>query len=218
METVLITGANRGIGLALCRQYKIMGRKVIGTCREASPALKDLEIEIIENVDITSLDRLKEVESMIPKLDLLINNAGIMSPDTIDSIDYEKMREQFEVNTLGTLKVAQTLGNKLSEGGTFGIVTSRMGSIADNSSGRQYGYRTSKSGANAVGRSLSQDWKERGVIVLLLHPGYVRTDMTGGRGLIDPEQSARGLVEIIDSKNIQQTGTFWHTNGEKLLW
>jgi NAD(P)-dependent dehydrogenase (short-subunit alcohol dehydrogenase family) len=114
--------------------------------------------------------------------------------------------------------VAKAFASKIKAGGTYGILTSRMGSIGDNTSGGQYGYRISKTAANAVGKSLAHDLKGENITVLLLHPGYVRTEMTAGNGLIDTSESAEGLYKILMEKGIEKTGTFWHTNGEELPW
>jgi NAD(P)-dependent dehydrogenase (short-subunit alcohol dehydrogenase family) len=119
---------------------------------------------------------------------------------------------------LGPLKLAKACASKLKKGAKYGIITSRMGSITDNTSGGQYGYRLSKAAANAVGKSLSEDFRSQGVTVLMLHPGYVKTDMTGGSGLIDTTESADGLFKILNEKGFENTGTFWHMNGEMLPW
>lgn len=224
MKKVVITGANRGIGLSLVQKFLNEGNEVWALCRQNSDDLKALEpssnhcLKIQENVDVTDLDILKGVAQTIGEMDILINNAGLLIGDHLESLVFNDLQKQIEVNTFAVLKVALTLGQNIKPGGTFGILTSRMGSIADNTSGGQYGYRLSKAAANAIGKSLAEDWREKPVTVLLLHPGYVRTEMTGGRGLIDPPESAQGLYDIITTKTLQETGTFWHTNGEQLDW
>jgi len=217
-KTVAITGANRGIGLALARKFHENGYKIYGLCRQGSQELRDMGAEVIENIDVTNLEALRAAEAELPELDILINNAGLLIGDSLESVEIEKIQAQFEVNTLGPLKVGMTLAKKLKSGGTLGIVTSRMGSIRDNTSGGQYGYRLSKAAANAVGKSLSEDLRRNGVCVLMLHPGYVRTEMTGGNGLIDTTESAEGLFKILTEKGIDKTGSFWHTTGEELPW
>ncbi|MCF6199228.1 MAG: SDR family oxidoreductase [Hyphomicrobiaceae bacterium] len=223
---VLITGANRGIGLEFCRQLTGRGDQVMAACRSCSSALQELKeeagdrLQLIEGADVTSdegLDSLfKSVEGA--PIDLLINNAGLMEGVTLDHLDTPSIRRQFEINAIAPLRVTQGLLDNLSKQARVCIVTSRMGSIDDNDSGGSYGYRMSKAAANMVGRSLSVDLASRGVSVALLHPGYVRTDMTGGNGLMDTNESVRGLIGIIDRLGPENTGLFWHTNGEVLPW
>ena len=128
------------------------------------------------------------------------------------------MRAQFEVSAMGPLRVVQALRSRLHAGAKVAIITSRMGSIADNTSGRMYGYRMSKAAVNIAGVSLAHDLLEQGVSVQLLHPGSVRTDMTGGHGMVEADFSVRGLIERIDAMSMQNTGTFWHAQGETLPW
>ena len=148
-------------------------------------------------------------------------NAGVLERESLGDIDeagFDSMRRQFEVNALGPLRVAQALLDNLADGAKVGIVTSRMGSVADNGSGGRYGYRASKAAVNAIGKSLAVDLQPRGIAVFLLHPGYVATDMVGGTGDVSPEQAAAQLVERLDGLTLEQTGTFWHANGSPLPW
>jgi NAD(P)-dependent dehydrogenase (short-subunit alcohol dehydrogenase family) len=224
MATTLVTGANRGIGLALCGQLKSRGDKVIGVCRRTSPELTALEVEVIDDVDVTSDDAVARLGNRVAgtRIDLLILNAGILSDDGVDRIDPElnldSVREQFEVNALAPLRVARQLVPGLQKGAKIALLTSRMGSIGDNGSGGHYGYRMSKAAMNAMGVSLARDLKARGIAVALLHPGYVRTDMTGGAGNVEPADAARGLLARIDGLTPENSGTFWHANGERLPW
>jgi NAD(P)-dependent dehydrogenase (short-subunit alcohol dehydrogenase family) len=219
MAKVVITGANRGIGLALTKKYLSEGHEVMALCRRASEELKATQAKVFQNVDVTDVNSLEKVANELDVIDILINNAGVLSVESIDNMDFLAIQKQIEVNTLAPLKVITTLGKKLKKGSLFGILTSRMGSIEDNDSGGYYGYRLSKAAANAVGKSLAMDLKPQGITVLLLHPGYVKTEMTGQQGLIDTEESARGLFKVIeDHKGLKDTGTFWHANGEKLPW
>ena len=151
-------------------------------------------------------------------IDVIINNAGILRRDNaLGEIDYESMLEQYRVNTLGPLRVTEALRDNLTEGSKVAIVTSRVGSIEDNSSGGNYGYRASKAAVNMVGTNLMHELKPRGIAVVLLHPGLVATDTTGGTG-IEPSDSARGLIQRIDELSTATSGGFWHAEGYELPW
>ena len=222
-KTALVTGSNRGIGLELCTQLKQGGFDVIATCRQSSSALNTLDVEVIENVEVSDSKSLAALASTLSdrRIDWLINNAGIADGIAMDDIDDSAIascKRLFEVNSLGPLLTTQALLNNLSDGSKVGIITSRMGSIADNDSGGSYGYRMSKAAVNAVGKSLSIDLKPQGIAVAILHPGWVRTDMTSHNGLIDTDESASGLLARMDELTLDNTGTFWHTNGEILPW
>ena len=151
-------------------------------------------------------------------LDILFNNAGIMRRNALEDLNLMTMREQYEVNSLAPLRVTAALMDRLSEGSKVAMVTSRMGSIADNDSGSHYGYRMSKAALNMGAKSLSLDLSPRGIAVCVLHPGWVRTDMTRGNGLIDADESAAGLMARIDGLTMENTGSFWHSNGDELPW
>lgn len=220
MGHAVITGANRGIGLELCRQLAARGASVIAVCRKSSPALDALSVRVEPGVDVAddaSLAALAQRLSGAP-IDVLINNAGIGDFSGLEGIDFTSVRRQFEVNAVGPLRVTLALLPLLHAGSKIAIVTSRMGSIADNSSGGSYGYRMSKAAVNAAGVSLAHDLRDRGVAVALLHPGMVGTDMTGGRG-IEPAESVRGLLARIDALTLETSGCFLHaTTGEELPW
>lgn len=219
MASILITGANRGIGLELCRQLKDRGDDVIAVCRHPSPALEELGVEIIEHIDVADEDDVEQLRYALEgrRIDVLINNAGILRGDDIDTLDYDEMMEQFRVNTLGPLRVTRALLDNLEDGSKVAIVSSRVGSVGDNGSGNNYGYRVSKAAVNMVGKNLSHDLKPRGIAVALLHPGLVATDMTGGRG-IPPAKAAAGLIQRIDALDLDNTGHFWHAEGQELPW
>ncbi len=219
MARILVTGCNRGIGLQLCKQLAARGDEVIGVCRTPSADLEDLGIRIIPGIDVSRGDAMPRLSAAIggEQLDVIINNAGILRPDALGELDYEQMVEQFKVNTLGPLRVTEALLDNLAEGSKVAIVTSRVGSIADNSSGNYYGYRASKTAVNMIGTNLMHDLKPRGIAVALLHPGLVATEMTGGQG-IAPADSARGLIDRIDGLNMANTGSFWHAEGYELPW
>ena len=226
MGNVIISGANRGIGLALATQFHRRGDNVIALCRTAGDALPELDITTLADVDVTrraTLDRLPDRlgEAGVERIDVLINNAGVLSRQALGEIDSEQathMVRQFEVNALGPLLLTQALLPMLHAGAKVAVITSRMGSVGDNTSGGAYGYRMSKAAANAAGRSLAIDLAPRGVAVALLHPGWVRTDMTGGKGLIDTAESAAGMIAVLDRLSSDNSGQFWHTNGEILPW
>ncbi|MDJ0571690.1 MAG: SDR family oxidoreductase [Pleurocapsa sp. MO_192.B19] len=221
MGTYLVTGANRGIGLEYCRQLKERGDNVIAVCRSTSDELENLGISVETDVDIT-LD--ESVANLVKRLDghsidVLINNAGIVERVSLDRLDINSIRRQFEVNALGPLKFTQALLTNLKKGSKIIMMTSRMGSIEDNTSGGSYGYRMSKVALSMAGKSLSQDLKSKGIAVAILHPGLVKTRMTGFTDSgITPEQSVKGLLARIDELNLENTGTFWHSNGEILPW
>jgi NAD(P)-dependent dehydrogenase (short-subunit alcohol dehydrogenase family) len=220
MNCAVITGANRGIGLELCRALKTQGWHVVGACRTSSAALDELDVEVVAGVDV-GLD--EGVATLVKALkgksvDLLINCAGILQSNSLDSLDFASMRTQFEINSLGPLRVTSALLPNLSDGSKVALITSRMGSVSDNTSGGQYGYRMSKCALNMAGASLAVDLRPKGIAVALLHPGFVRTEMTGGNGLIDAPESAAGLLARIDALNLANSGGFWHTNGEELSW
>ncbi|RLA32921.1 MAG: short-chain dehydrogenase [Gammaproteobacteria bacterium] len=219
MATVLVTGCNRGIGLELCRQYHVRGDNVIGVCRKSNADLNALGIRIIEDVDVSTMQGVATMSAALADvaIDIVVNNAGILRSDTLDTIDFDAMLEQYRVNTIGPLRVILALRNNLGKGAKFGILSSRVGSIEDNSSGNNYGYRCSKAAANMVGMNLRHDLAAEGVAVALLHPGLVATDMTGGRG-VTTEKSAQGLIARMDELTMETSGSFWHAEGYTLPW
>ncbi|MFQ5547532.1 MAG: SDR family oxidoreductase [Woeseia sp.] len=219
MTKVLVTGCNRGIGLQLCAQLHARGDDVIGVCRTAGPEISALGIRAIEGVDVAEATSVGNLAKALDgeSIDVLINNAGILRGDRLGSLDYDVMLEQFRVNTLGPLRVTEALLTNLHEGSKVAIVSSRVGSIEDNSSGNNYGYRASKAAVNMVGTNLRHDLAPRGIAVALLHPGLVATDMTGGTG-IPPAESAKSLIDRIDELDLGNSGGFWHAEGYRLPW
>lgn len=215
---VLIIGANKGIGLALTQKFIKEGHSVTSTCRNPSAELIESGARVITDIEVTSQNSINKLASEIDSIDILIHCAGVLISDGLTHLNIQDIKKQFEINTIAPLMVVSTLQDKMVSGGKIGLISSRMGSISDNNSGGQYGYRISKTGLNAIGRSLAHDLKADNKTVILLHPGYVRTQMTNGNGLIDPPESAAGLYKIMMEKTIEQTGTFWHTNGEELPW
>jgi NAD(P)-dependent dehydrogenase (short-subunit alcohol dehydrogenase family) len=216
----LVTGANRGIGLALCRRLKERGRDVIAVCRRSSPELGALGVRVEAGVDVTSDEAVADLAGRLEgvALDELVCNAGILRDDDLDDRAFDDIRAQFEVNALAPLRVVAALHRQIRRGGKIGLITSRMGSIGDNGSGGHYGYRMSKAALNAAGMSLARDLAPSGIAVAILHPGYVRTDMTDGAGNVDPADAAAQLVDRIDGLGPETTGTFWHANGQVLPW
>jgi NAD(P)-dependent dehydrogenase (short-subunit alcohol dehydrogenase family) len=220
MSIALVTGANRGIGLELVKQLLPNFDEVIAACRSKTPELEETGATIIEGIDVTNSDSLKSLENALngKKVSLLLNNAGILRDETLDHFDLDSIREQFEVNTLGPLRVTHTLLNHLQDGGKVAMVTSRMGSIADNTSGGRYGYRMSKSALNMGSVSLAHDLSPRQIKVGIFHPGWVRTDMTGHSGHLEPHEAAAGIIKGIEKLSSENSGSFWHSNGELLPW
>jgi NAD(P)-dependent dehydrogenase (short-subunit alcohol dehydrogenase family) len=220
MSLAVVTGANRGIGLSLVKLLKERGHTVLGACRTASPALEKLGVEIVEDVDVTDEEGVAKLVAAVRDrdVDLLINNAGILLADHLEAPDFEGIMKQFAVNALGPLRVTAALRKNLKKGSKVGFITSRMGSIDDNSSGGYYGYRTSKAALNMAAKSLAVDLKPAGVAVAILHPGMVKTDMVQGHGQVEPDDAARGLLSRLDELDLENTGGFWHANGQRLPW
>ncbi len=221
MTRTLVLGSNRGIGLELCRQLQQRGEEIIATCRRSSPELEALAgIYIHRDVDCTDVDSLRALARELgsQRVDSLVVVAGILRNTPFDDLDVELVREQFEVNAIAPLLAVHTLVDCLKPGAKIGLITSRMGSMADNTSGGSYGYRMSKAALNMAGRSLAHDLKEREIAVGLLHPGWVRTEMTKDTGNIDVSESVTGLIERLDALNLENSGSFWHQNGDALPW
>ena len=217
MLKTVITGANRGIGLELARA-RYEEQEIIAFVRKPSDALRELDVRIISGVDVTDQAAVDAAAAQVDEVDILINNAGLLRMAALDHLNWDDIRAQMEVNAYGPLRVSAALAPKMNENGRIAIITSRMGSMSDNTSGGAYGYRMSKCAVNMVGVSLAHDLAPKKISVGLLHPGYVRTEMTGGNGHVDPDEAAAMLWERIDEINRENTGTFWHANGEALTW
>ena len=219
-KTAVITGANRGIGLSFCRLYKAQGYRVYAACRTPSQALSSLGVDVIDNVDVSEQQGVERLASVLDgvSVDLLINNAGILRNEVLGSIDPDSIRQQFETNALAPLMVTEALRNQLAPNAKVALITSRMGSVTDNTSGGRYGYRMSKAALNIAGVSLAHDLKAQGVSVAILHPGLVGTEMIGGHGDITPDQAAERLSQRIDGLTLSNSGTFWHSSGDILPW
>ncbi len=220
MSTALITGANRGIGLELTKQLKARGDDVIAVCRTSSPDLDKLGVRVEAGVDVSDAASISELATRLKgvQLDLLINNAGILRGESLDRMNFDSIEQQFEVNALGPLRVTTALLPLLRKGAKVAIITSRMGSMADNGSGGYYGYRMSKAAVNAAGVSLAHDLAGQGIAVALIHPGMVATEMTGRNGIAPPD-AARDVLARIDALAPATSGKFVHAGtGEELPW
>ena len=218
--TAVVTGANRGIGLSFCENLKNQGYKIYGVCRKSSDKLQEVADVIIDDIDIGDESDCEKLFAKLAnvQIDLLINNAGILFNETLHDLNFDSIEKQFQINTLGALRVTSGLINNLSAESKIALITSRMGSIADNGSGGYYGYRMSKAALNAAGKSLAIDLKPKGILVGIFHPGYVATDMVGGNGDILPDEAATKILRLVDKLNANNSGDFWHSNGENLPW
>jgi NAD(P)-dependent dehydrogenase (short-subunit alcohol dehydrogenase family) len=229
MATKLIVGADRGIGRCIAIELHERGDDVIAACLGDGADLAEAGIAVQPQIDVTSdaavaamADRLRRrgVE-----LGWLLHVAGVLALDELETVDFDEVRREFEINGIGPLRVAKALAPLLADGAKVGIVTSRVGSLTDNTSGGMYAYRISKAAANMAGLNLSHDLGARGIAVLMLHPGMVATDLTKDLGgayataqYITPEQAASGLIANMDGLSLDTTGRFQHSNGEYLPW
>jgi NAD(P)-dependent dehydrogenase (short-subunit alcohol dehydrogenase family) len=222
MSFSIVTGANRGIGLALVAELMKRRGTVLAACRKSSVELSKLGAEVVEGVDVSTDEGIAVLVAAVGtrSIDLLVNNAGILVwGDRFGELNVGGIRKQFEVNALGPLRVTDALRDRLMPGAKVALITSRMGSIDDNSSGGAYGYRMSKAALNMAGKSLAVDLRARGVAVAVLHPGMVTTDMIGGHGgQVDPSDAARDLIARVDALTLETTGGFWHAKGQRLPW
>lgn len=220
---VLITGANRGIGLELTKRYIEQKASVFALCRHSSSDLKATGAKIFEGVDVTQLESLKKVSRELGgvEFDVLICNAGILRDESIsqmEDFDLESCLEQYNVNTLGPLRTFASFRRQLKKSSKVVMITSRMGSLADNSSGGHVGYRMSKCALNMATLCLKQEFQHEGFAFGLFHPGWVQTEMTGRTGHLTPEESSRLLVKRIGQLSLETSGSFWHPEGEILPW
>ena len=220
MATWLVTGANRGIGLELVRQLHERGDTVLAACRTSSPGLTEVGCRVLEGVDVAD-DRVGDVLDKAlgdAGLDVVFSNAGILRRDTGAVIDIDAAREQFEVNTLGPLRLVNALLPRLARGARIGFVSSMAGSIGDAPSGGMYGYRMSKAALNMAAVNLAGELESRGIHVVVLHPGFVRTEMTGGGGNVDAADAATGLIARLEELDASRSGRFVHADGRELPW
>lgn len=232
MNTVLITGANRGIGLEFARQYAADGWQVVACCRQPqqAEALNRLADQYKDRFSIHRLDvrELTEIDQLSHKLqdlpiDILINNAGVYphaQNGEFGHISYDDWMEAFRVNTFAPLKMVEALVEQIacSQLKIVATITSKMGSIVDNQRGGSYIYRSSKAAVNMVVKSLAIDLQPRGIIAVLLHPGWVQTDMGGRGALISTKQSVTGMKSILGRVTHSDTGKFIAYDGQHIPW
>ncbi len=229
-RTILITGANRGIGLELSEQFAQDGWQVLACCRNPADATqlqtlgeRDPDIEIFA-LDVTDQQQISELAEQLADrpIDILLCNAGIYGPRGagFGAVDARDWLQVLEVNTVAPLMLAQALVAQVaaSQQKLVAVMSSKMGSIANNSGGGQYIYRSSKTAVNQVVKSLSIDLAERGISAITLHPGWVRTDMGGANAEISTSESASGLKAILQSAGPAQSGQFIGFNGNSIPW
>src|SRR5687767_7015173 len=230
-RTVLVTGANRGLGLEFVRQYADDGWRVFAACRAPKSAreLKELASRHAERISVLALD-VTDGESVKAaaghlrgeSIDLLLNNAGVGGPpgQRVGSLDYAAWARVLDANVLGPARMIEAFVENVAKGRDKRIVTvtSRMGSIADNSSGGSYAYRSSKAGVNAAIKSFAIDLAPRGITCVVVHPGWVRTDMGGAGGKLAPAESVKSLRALIAELSPADSGKFFNVDGEELPW
>lgn len=229
-HTVLVTGANRGLGLEFARQYAAAGWRVFAASRGPNDA-KDLQrvaaesgglVRILEMdvTDDTSV-RAAAAELKDEAIDLLINNAGVGGPGRqLGSLDYEAWMRVLDANTLGPMRVSEAFLDNVARSRQKRIVTitSGMGSIEDNTSGGRYAYRSSKAAVNMVMKSLAIDTAPRGITCIVMNPGWVRTDMGGAGGTLSPEESIKAMRSVIASLKPEDSGKFLNFTGNPYPW
>jgi len=226
MPTALITGCNRGIGLEFVRQYAADGWRVLATCRNPRAAKElaaiagDVKIHALDVADDYQVKALAKTLADIP-IDLLINNAGVGGPeDEFGKTPANDWLEVLRVNTIAPMHVVEQFIGSLEAGQRRVIVniTSKMGSIADNTTGGSYIYRTSKAALNMVAKGLAQDLKGKRMIVVVFHPGWVKTDMGGPRALVPPKASVAGMRAKIAALTPADSGKFFNSDGQPIPW
>lgn len=230
MKTVLITGANRGIGLEHARRYAERGARVFATARIPAEAddlaalakqYSAVEVLPYDAADPDAPAALKQRLGAAP-IDLMLANAGAMGTrrQTFGDVDVDAVLDLIRINALAPLKLAEALADNVAQSDRkiMAFQTSLMGSVGDNGSGGAYAYRLSKSAMNMVGRSVANDLRARGVISVLLHPGWVRTSMGGAGGKISVEDCVEGQQRILDTLKPDQSGRFFNYDGRELPW
>ena len=219
MPNVLITGANRGLGLEFARQYAGDGWDVIATARDSSAELESLDV-LVERLDMRDLEAVADFGSRLDRLDLLVANAGTYGPSSVTSAeDARGWSETHVINAISPFLLAQSvLPHVERAGGKLIAISTRMGSIADNSSGGFIAYRSSKAALNAAWRSLAIDVAGRGVVAAMFHPGWVQTRMGGASAPLDPKDSIAGMRQVIEGLGPDQAGRFFSYDGSEIPW
>lgn len=228
MSTVLITGSNRGIGLEFTKQYAEAGWQVLACCRlpttaHALSALatqhSNISIHALDIADFVQVDALAQQLNDVA-IDVLINNAGVYPSGGLSDAEVDNWLSSFKVNSIAPLKMATAFTHHIVRSKLKKLVTltSKMGSINDNTSGGSYMYRSTKAAANSVMKSLSVDLKQSGIAVATLHPGWVETDMGGPNALINVQTSVTGLCKVINALNLDNTGRFLAYDGKEIPW
>jgi NAD(P)-dependent dehydrogenase (short-subunit alcohol dehydrogenase family) len=224
MSTVLITGANRGLGLEFARQYAASGSTVIAACREPHKASQLSEIPGIElcTLDVASAASVSDLAAALRgrPIDILINNAGLLSEGSAGKSDPEAVLQMLRVNTLGPLMLSEALLSNVATSTRKLIVTvsSDLGSLSGNVSGGNLGYRVSKAAVNMVMRTLAIEFKPRNVACILLTPGWVRTDMGGSKAPLSPTQSVTGMCRVIERLGARDSGRWLDHSGQECHW
>jgi NAD(P)-dependent dehydrogenase (short-subunit alcohol dehydrogenase family) len=228
MPTIFISGANRGLGLEFARQYATAGWHVLAGCRDLARAAELGSIAGVETIAL-NLDDPNSVAAAVQavgerEIDLLLNNAGIYgsivgdSEQTLANMDLDIWDKVFKTNVIGPFALTRALLPRLKAGAIIGILSSELGSIAKNSMGQIYAYRSSKAAVNMVGKSLAIDLKQRGIIVVLLHPGWAHTDMGGPAAPVDPVESITGLRKVLAAVTPDSSGRFLAWDGGEMPW
>lgn len=231
MESTLVTGASRGIGLELARQFSDVGWRVFATCRrpEEAPDLGALAAASggrvsVHRLDVTDAGQVGDLASALrdQPIDILINNAGMYGPRDagFGNVREADWIEALRINTIAPLRLAEAFVSNVeaSSRKTIATITSKMGSIDDNTSGGYYIYRSTKAAVNMVMRSLSVDLRDRGITCVVLHPGWVRTRMGGDQAPLGVEESVRGMLEVLTRISLDDTGSFLAHDGSTVPW
>ncbi len=227
-QQVLVTGANRGLGLEFTKQYAADGWNVLACCRHPQSAMtlqalattnNNIKVHALDVADFAQIDALA-LKLKDENIDVLINNAGVYPSSSFGNTDYNAWADGFKINSMAPLKMAEAFVQHVtrSQLKKIATITSKMGSIDDNTSGESYSYRSSKTAVNMVMKSLSIDLKPYGISVITLHPGWVQTDMGGPNGLINAQTSVTGLRQQIDALNLGNTGRFVAYDGKAINW
>ncbi len=230
--TILITGANRGIGLEFATQFVAGNWRIIACCRQPDQAESlqklrhahgdQLLIHPLDLSDLATIDQLADTLHQ-ESIDIIINNAGVYPPaqqGEFGHINYDAWLAALRINTLAPLKMAEAFVTQLerSQLRMFAIITSKMGSITDNGRGGSYPYRTSKAAVNMVAKSLAIDLAPRHITTILLHPGWVQTRMGGSNALISTQQSVTGMRNVLSRMTLKDSGKFFAYDGQSIPW